>query len=147
MKLIITALALLAGTAFSAPGHWYTPDRDGLGLQIDQNFHGFGHAVTWYLYREDGSGAFLVGGETCPYFPCVVELHEPTANYMGGGLELGPAIGILEIGIATEGVLQVDYDLRAWLAAQGSDRCENISVGGILFRECAGKIDLQLLTD
>lgn len=142
---LVAALLLPIGcaqTASAAPGHWYEPERNGHGLQIDQNAHGFGHAVTWYLYREDGTTAFLIGGSNCDSFPCVLTLHEPTARYMGGNLDLGPAVGEIEIGVAGD-TLPVRFDLRAWQP----ERCTDISPGGVIFRECAGKIDFTLLTE
>jgi hypothetical protein len=112
-------------------------------LQIDQNLHGFGHQVTWYLYRLDGSSAFLVGSETCAEFPCVLEMVEPTAAWMGGALDLGETVGSLEIGVADEDGLTIQYDLRSWVP----EYCTDISPGGVIFRKCAGWIDLILLTD
>jgi len=140
MKSVILIAIFLAGSAIGAPGHWYQPERNGHGLQINRD-SGFGSAVTWYVYRPDGSTAFLVGDSNCEAFPCVLTLHEPTAQYMGGSLELGPEIGEIEIGVAGD-TLPVRFDLRAWLP----ERCTDISPGGVLFRECAGKIDFQLLT-
>jgi len=143
---VCAALTLLfligcAQPASAAPGHWYQPERDGIGLQIDQDT-GFGSAVTWYLYRPDGSTAFLVGGGNCEAFPCVLTLHEPTARYMGGNLDLGDPVGEIEIGVAGD-TLPVRFDLSEWLP----ERCTDISPGGVLFRECAGKIDFELLTE
>jgi len=138
----LAALLFIPALAFAAPGHWYEPARDGHGLQINRD-GGFGSAVTWYLYRPDGTTAFLIGGETCFEFPCVVELYEPTARYMGGDLDLGQPVGILEIGDVEGDTLPVRYDVRAWQ----TERCSNISAGGVLFRECAGRLDLKLLAE
>ncbi|TQE96894.1 MAG: hypothetical protein FKY71_16370 [Spiribacter salinus] len=143
LRATVCAVAtLLFSTAFAAPGHWYEPGREGHGLQINRD-SGFGHAVTWYLYREDGSTAFLIGGSNCESFPCVLTLHEPTARYMGGSLDLGPEVGEIEIGQYDGVTLPVRFDLRAWQP----ERCDDISPGGVLWRECAGKIDFELLTE
>lgn len=141
--LTLLFLAGCAQPASAAPGHWYEPSKNGVGIQIDQNLHGFGHQVTWYLYREDGSTAFLSGAETCESFPCVIPLVEPTAYFMGGGLELGDPVGTLEIGVYDGDLLPVVYDLREWRP----ESCFDIGPGGLIFRQCVGRLSLQLLTE
>ena len=144
MKVFATfaALMMLAGSAFGQAGHWYDPEHPGFGIQINRD-SGFGYAVTWYLYRKDGSTAFLTAGETCEQFPCVVALHEPKAGFMGtGDFELGPEIGILEIGKAQDGVLPVEYELIAWV-----EECRGASPGGIIFQRCIGDLELELIAE
>lgn len=136
------AATLLFSAAIAAPGHWYEPGREGHGLQINRDT-GFGNALTWYIYRPDGSTAFLVSGENCESFPCVVTLHEPTANFMGGQPFLGPEIGIIEIGQYHGQTLPVRYDLRAWRP----DQCLHTGPGGALFNQCFGQIDFELLAE
>ena len=142
MRIFALASLFLAGSVLAAPGHWYEPAEPGYGVQINQD-GGFGYAVTFYLYRTDGSTAFLIGAETCEEFPCVVALLEPTADFMGGNLDVGNALGELEIGVFDGEVLPIRFDLRVWLG----EYCENISVGGIIFRQCAGQRNLRLLTE
>ena len=138
----LLAVSACSSPASAAPGHWYEPARSGYGIQIDQDT-GFGSAVTFYLYRRDGSTAFLVGGENCESFPCVLTLHEPSADFMGGELELGPEIGEIELGEYDGAILPMRYDLRVWLG----EFCQDISPGGVIFRQCAGQRDLQLLAE
>lgn len=137
--LIALAAALLAVSAVAAPGMYHDPARDGYGLSIGTGATGY--PVYWYLYRPDGSSAMLVGGELCEAFPCVLALHEPTAQWMGGDPDLGPEVGEIEIGVGNP--LPVRYDLRVWQP----ERCIGISPGGTIFRECAGRLELHLLHD
>ena len=134
-------LSACSAAVSAAPGWYFEPARDGHGLMISSDT-GFGHGVTWFLYREDGSAAFLAAGENCPAFPCVVPLHEPTANFMGGALDLGEPVGSIELHY-TGGGFSAFYDLRAWRP----DRCFGVSPGGIIFNRCAGRIDFTRLAD
>lgn len=138
MKYALFLLALVAGSVFAAPGLWYEPDRDGHGISITQSEGGF--AVIWYLYRDDGQPTFLIA-DPCPEFPCVSALYEPSARFMGGDLELGEPVGDIEIG--TGEPLVVRYDLREWRP----ETCLGISPGGVLFRECGGRLDLVRLAE
>ena len=68
MKTLIT---ILIGIALSASvwandysGSWYDPENTGHGFNITAD-SGFGHGIFWYLYRPDGSSAFLVALENC----------------------------------------------------------------------------------
>lgn len=141
MKCILVLLAFLATpVAFAGPGLWSQPDRDGHGLSISQASSG-GHAVIWYRHRVDGSSAFLLA-EPCQTFPCATILYEPSARWGGGDLDLGDPVGSLEI-FPDGDQIRVIYDIRAW----NVERCENISPGGALFRECAGSIRLTKLAD
>lgn len=143
IRSIFAAVVLLvAGSVSAEPGWWYepAPNREGIGLFVTQDM-GAGSAVIWYLYREDGSPTWLIGGENCLSFPCVVPLHEPAASWMGGGLDLGEPVGSLEIGAFDGEILPASFDLRGL----APERCSDISPGGVLFRECAGRLDLQLL--
>ena len=148
MKRGISTLALLgmisllfAGTALAAPGLWHNPDRDGHGLSISQPTDG-GHAVIWYKYRLDGTATFLLA-EPCPEFPCASELFEPSANYLGGELDRGEQVGLIDIDIAEGDRLRVYFDLRAWTWP----RCEGVSAYGVVWRECAGWITFHRLAD
>ena len=140
MRTLIGLLLLLPSVVFAAPGLWFEPAREGHGLSISAPTSG-GHAVIWYLYREDGSAAFLLGGP-CREFPCVTELFEPKARYMGGELDLGPPVGTLEIGEAKGDRMRVDFNLTAWTWP----RCKGVSAMGYLWRECAGTITMHRLT-
>ena len=137
MKILALVLVFLAVSASAGPGLWYEPGRDGHGLTISQPTSG-GHAVIWYLYREDGSATFLIA-DSCPEFPCVTPLYEPSAHFMGGGLNLGDPVGDIEIGVGDP--LPVRFDLREWRP----EECFGISPGGVLFRQCAGRIQFELL--
>lgn len=144
MKYIATiaALLLLAGSAFGQAGLWYDADNTGHGIQLNADT-GFGHAFTWYLYRKDGSSAFLTAGETCKEFPCVVALHEPQAGFMGRGeFALGDPVGMVELSFTDEGLLLVDYQLIAWI-----EECQGVTPGGIIFHRCIGKIEMIKLAD
>lgn len=143
MKTFLAMIMLLASSSvFAQAGMWYDPDHSGHGIQINRD-SGFGYAVTWYLYRKDGSTAFLTAGETCKEFPCVVALHEPTSGFMGyGEFDLGPEVGILEIGTVVDGVLPIEYELIAWV-----EECRGASPGGIIFNRCIGEIDMVKLAD
>ena len=132
---------LLAIPAQAAPGLWHNPDRDGHGLSISQPTAG-GHAVIWYLYRPDGTAAFLLA-EPCREFPCASALFEPSAGYMGGNLDAGDPVGLLEIGTAQNNRLRVYFDLIPWTWP----RCEGVSAGGFLWRECAGWITFHRLAE
>ena len=136
-RLIALAVALLASSAIAAPGLYHQPARDGHGLSISQPTEA-GHSVIWYLYREDGTATFLVA-DPCPEFPCVTPLYEPTAHFMGSGLDLGDPVGDIEIGRGDP--LPVRFDLREWRP----DECFGLSPGGVLWRECAGRLVLERL--
>ena len=151
MKKLLLALLLLPTLAFSQAGHWYNADHPGHGIQINRD-SGFGYAVTWYLYRKDGSTAFLAGESTCEQFPCVIALVEPSAGFMGSGeLDLGEPVGVLELTpLATcqgtgcpEGALEVKYDLISWL----SEDCLGQSPGGLIFQGCIGSFVMEKLAD
>jgi hypothetical protein len=60
---------------------------------------------------------------------------------MGGNLDLGPAIGEIEIGQYHGQTLPVRYDLRSWTWP----RCEGSSPGGLIFDRCVGRIEFELL--
>lgn len=144
MKYIATiaALMLLAGSAFGQAGMWYDADNPGHGVQINRDT-GSGHAFTWYLYRKDGSAAFLTAGQTCESFPCAISLHEPQAGFMGSGdFDLGDPVGLAELSFTEEGKLLVDYELVAWV-----EECRGASPGGIIFQKCVGKIDMTKLAE
>lgn len=139
-------LALFSVSAVASDdfaGLWYNPDKPGHGIQINRD-GGFGHAITWYLYRKDGSSAFVTALETCEEFPCVVSLAEPTARFLDGDAELGDAVGSVELTPQEDGSLEVDYDLSLFL---GADHCYGISPGGMIFRQCVGKFDMIKLAD
>lgn len=138
----IAALFLLAGSAYGQAGLWYNPENTGHGIQINEDT-GFGYAVTWYLYRKDGSSAFLTAGETCKEFPCVIALHEPKAGFMGRGeFDLGDPVGLVELSFPEAGKMLVDYDLIAWIP-----ECQGISPGGIIFNRCIGEIEMVKLAE
>lgn len=144
-KLLLATLLLLPTLAIASDdfaGHWYNPNKTGHGIQINRD-GGFGHAVTWYLYRVDGSSAFLTALETCEEFPCVVSLAEPTARFLDGDADLGDAVGSVELTPLEDGGLRADYDLRLFLGEQ----CQDVSVGGLLFRGCVGKFNMVKLSD
>ena len=143
MKKLLLALLLLPTLAFSQAGHWYDVDHPGHGIQINRD-SGFGYAVTWYLYRMDGTTAFLSGETTCEEFPCVIPLVEPSAGFMGSQeLELGDPVGMLELQLRPDGDLDVTYDLISWL----SEDCTGISPGGLIFRGCVGDFVMEKLAD
>lgn len=143
MKNFLMAILLLVpALAFGQAGHWYNPDKPGYGIQINRDA-GFGQAVTWYLYRKDGTSAFLTGMETCEQFPCIVSLAEPTARFLDGDAVLGDAVGSLELTPLEDGTMEAEYDLRLWLG----EECTDISGGGLLFRGCIGKFNLELLAE
>lgn len=130
-----------ASEGFDYAGLWYQPDRPGTGILITPDM-GAGHGVIWYLHRRDGTSAFIVGGENCTSFPCVVTLKEPTANWLGGNLDLGEPVGNVDFS-EWDGRLRVNFDLREL----SPEICEGISIGGILLRECAGTKFFSRLAD
>ena len=136
-RLIALAGLVLAASAFAAPGLWYAPDRPGHGISISQPTEG-GYAVLWYLPTRSGVAAYLIA-DPCPDFPCVSALYSPAARWLGGGLNMGEPVGEIEIGVGEP--LPVRYDLRAW----DVETCTGISPGGVLFRECAGRLELERL--
>lgn len=142
MKLLAFLLLTLSVSAHADfSGHWYDAEHPGHGIQIDAD-SGFGHAVTWYLYRKDGSTAFLTAGETCAEFPCVVALHEPSAGFMGRGeFDLGDPVGLVELSFS-DGKLLADYNLISWI-----EECRGASPGGIIFHRCIGEIEFSRLAD
>ena len=143
MKKLLLALLLVPILAFSQAGHWYDVDHPGHGIQINRD-SGFGYAVTWYLYRMDGTTAFLSGETTCEEFPCVIPLVEPSAGFMGSQeLELGDPVGMLELQLRLDGDLDVTYDLIDWLA----EDCAGITSGGLIFRGCVGDFVMEKLAD
>jgi len=147
MKNLIVAVLFIAfsGAAVASDefaGQWYNPDRSGHGIQINRD-GGFGHAITWYLYRKDGSSAFLTAGQTCEEFPCVVTLHEPTSRFLDGGAELGDPVGSVELTPQADGTMEADYDLRVFLG----EECFGISPGGMIFLGCVGKFNMVKLAD
>ena len=144
MKNFLMAILLsVPALAFGQAGLWHDAESTGHGIQINKDT-GFGHAVTWYLYRKDGSSAFLTVGETCKDFPCVVTLHEPKAGFMGRGeFDLGEPVGMLELALTETGKLDVDYNLSVWLG----DECSNITAGGLLFRGCVGSFEMEFLAE
>jgi len=144
-KLLFVTLLLIPAIAMASDdiaGHWYDADKPGHGIQIDRD-GGFGHAITWYLYRKDKSSAFLTSGQTCEEFPCIVTLHEPSARFLDGDVELGDPVGSVELTPQEDGTLEADYDLRLFLG----EECLNITPGGLLFRQCVGKFDMVKLSD
>lgn len=151
MKTLLTVIMLLvSSTAFGQAGHWYNADHPGHGIQINRD-SGFGYAVTWYLYRKDGSTSFLSGEETCKEFPCIIPLVEPSAGFMGQGeLELGEPVGTLElIPLASclsldcpDASLEVIYDLIGWIP-----ECAGIGPGGLLLQKCIGSFEVTKLAD
>jgi len=144
-KLLFVTLLLIPAITMASDdiaGHWYDADKPGHGIQIDRD-GGFGHAVTWYLYRKDGSSAFLTAGQTCEEFPCVVTLHEPSARFLDGGAELGDPVGSVELTPQEDGTLEADYDLILFLG----EECLNITPGGLIFKQCVGKFDMVKLSD
>lgn len=141
-NLFLATLLLFPSLALGQSGHWFDASHPGHGIQINRD-SGFGYAVTWYLYRKDGTTAFLTGETTCEEFPCVIALVEPSASFMGGNLELGDPVGTLELTLTGDGNLDAQYDLISWLKAD----CAGILVGGLLFRKCIGTIELEKLAD
>lgn len=143
MKTLLTVIMLLvSSTAFGQAGHWYNADHPGHGIQINRD-SGFGYAVTWYLYRKDGTTAFLTGESTCEEFPCVIPLVEPSAGFMGEGeLDLGEPVGILELTPTEEGDLDVTYELIDWIP-----ECFGIGSGGLIFQGCIGEFVMEKLAD
>ena len=144
-KLLFVTLLLIPAIAMASDdiaGHWHDADKPGHGIQIDRD-GGFGHAITWYLYRKDKSSAFLTSGQTCEEFPCIVTLHEPSARFLDGDVELGDPVGSVELTPQEDGTLEADYDLRLFLG----EECLNITPGGLLFRQCVGKFDMVKLSD
>jgi len=132
--------AVLSVSAHASPaGLWYAPANDGAGLWVTEDM-GAGHFVQWHLYRRDGSSAFVVSGEGCDKLPCIIPLHEPTAPFMGGTVDLGEPVGTLELRQTDTGLRAV-YDLRAF----DPDNCTGITPGGLLLNRCVGTIDLILL--
>ena len=140
MRNLIAALLLTPTLALAGPGIWHQPDRDGHGIVISQPSEA-GSAVLWFLYTRDGSATFLIG-EPCPEFPCVTPLFQPSAGWLGGGLELGDEVGSVELSASGE-QLRVVFDLRGL----SPDECAGITPGGLLFRECVGTLTLERLTD
>lgn len=135
---IIGLLAAGSAAAMAEPGMYYNPDKPGHGIHITQDL-GYGSGVTWYLYRQDRSSAVLISAENCTEFPCVVELLEPTAKFMGGGLEFAPS-GVVELAFTDDG-LSIDWELYYWSGADCADK----SPGGLIFFNCIGSQDLVLL--
>ena len=135
---VIGALSAGSVVAAAEPGLYYNPEKPGHGVYVTQD-SGFGSAVVWYLYRQDGSSAVLISAENCDSFPCAVELLEPSAKFMGGGLELTPA-GVLEIAFTDEGA-EIEWELYTWPGAE----CDGLSPGGLIFYSCIGRQDLVLL--
>ena len=138
LAILFSTLLASSVLANDPSGHWYNPSKPGYGVQINRD-SGAGHAITWYLYRKDGSSAFLTAFETCEEFPCIVSLSEPTSRFLDGNADLGNAVGSLELTPQPDGTLKADYDLRAWLG----EECNNLSGGGLLFRGCIGKFNLS----
>lgn len=140
MRAPLFLLFFLPALAFANPaGLWYNPERDGLGLWLTQDMGG-GHWVQWQLYRRDGSTAVVVGAEGCTEFPCVVPLHEPRAQWLGGNLDFGAPVGMLELHV-TENGLRLEFDLRQFDPAN----CVGVSPGGVIFNKCIGTLELELL--
>ena len=142
-SLFLAILLLVPSLVLGGPGHWYDASHPGHGIQINRDA-GFGYAVTWYLYRKDGSTAFLAGESTCEEFPCVIALVEPSAGFMGSGeFDLGEPVGSLELIPLEDGRLEARYDLIDWLEAD----CAGLSPGGLVFQRCVGEIELEKLAD
>ena len=139
MKLIMLALVFLSASLSAAPGLWFEPARDGHGLSISQPTDGR-HAVLWYLYTRDGAPTWVIA-EPCPSFPCVTPLFAPTANWLGGGFELGDEIGSLEIRADGDN-LRASFDLRGL----SPEQCDT-GIGGLLLYECVGTITFVRLAD
>ena len=135
IRLTLASL-LLASSAFSAPGLWFDPDRPGHGISISQPTEG-GHAVIWYLPTRAGETAYLIA-DPCADFPCVSALYSPVASWLGGDLDLGEPVGEIEIGVGDP--LPVRFDLRSF----DPDRCSG-TPGGVIFLECAGRLELERL--
>ena len=141
-NLLLSILLFVPAMAFGQAGHWYDADNPGHGVQINRDT-GHGHAFTWYLYRKDGSSAFLTAGQTCESFPCAISLHEPEAGFMGSGeFDLGPEVGLAELSFTEEGKLLVDYELVAWV-----EECRGATPGGIIFQRCIGEIEMTKLAE
>jgi len=146
-----TLSTLLIGIALSMSvwandysGSWYDPENTGHGFNITAD-SGFGHGIFWYLYRPDGSSAFLVALENCEEFPCAVSLAEPSGPWMGGKYSqkgntvLGDPVGMVEL-IPSENGLNAKFELVGW-----QENCQGKSSGGIIFNGCIGTIKLQRL--
>ena len=140
MRISIAVLLLIPALAFGAPGLWFDPARPGHGLSISQPTEGR-HAVLWHLYTRDGAPTWVIA-EPCSSFPCVTPLFAPTANWLGGGFELGDEIGSLELRPDGDNLRAV-FDLRGL----SPDECAGITPGGLLFRECVGTITFVRLAD
>jgi len=147
MKYLAIILLFVSSCVFAEDpaGMWYDPEHPGHGLQISGD-NGFGRSLVWYLHRADGSTGFVISGENCESFPCVVALYEPTSGFLGGKfggpeLELGEPVGMLEL-TPVEGGFEGEYDLIGF----ASDNCSGISPGGLIFRGCVGKVSFSRLT-
>lgn len=142
MKILGLVLSLLLPTTLLAsPGLWHDPENDGHGVYISRDT-GAGHAVIWYLYDDYGRPSWLISGENCQEFPCQVPLHSPSANWMGGDLDLNAPVGSLTLGPAGE-KLAVEYEVIRWVP----ELCGNVSPGGLIFLGCVGKFELTLLAE
>lgn len=142
-NLFLATLLLVPSLVLAGPGHWYDASHPGHGIQINRDA-GFGFAVTWYLYRKDGTTAFLTGESTCEEFPCAIALVEPTASFMGDpDLDLGDPVGSLDLVPLENGNLEIHFDLIDWLGVA----CVGQSPGGLIFNQCIGTIELEKLAD
>ena len=139
MRRFILAILFIPALALANPaGLWYSPQRDGAGLWLTADT-GEGHWVQWQVYRRDRSSAVLTGDRNCTEFPCVIALHEPSAPWLGGDVDLGEPVGSAEIHITDSG-LRLVYDVRAW----DLENCSG-TPGGIILAQCIGTVDMVLL--
>lgn len=137
MRKLLAVLILAPALALAGPGLWYEPSREGHGITISKSDGGFG--VIWWLYNRDRTATFLLA-EPCPELPCATALFLPSANWLGGDLDMGDEIGSIEIQPQGD-ALRVVYDLTGL----SPDECQG-SPGGLLFAECFGTITFERLT-
>lgn len=140
-------------SASEGDGMWYSPNHPGHGIVLNYNYSTDVAALTWFLHRPDLSSAFLSGGQLCEFFPCVVELVEPSASLLGGHgalvggyFELGPPVGMASLTLLNDNEMRVEYIFIPWLNMNTPEYCENISGAGYLYRGCVGTITLNRLT-
>jgi hypothetical protein len=153
LSFLLISSITLAETFFDASdadGMWYDPEHPGHGVVLNYNSSSDSAALTWFLHRPDKSSAFLSGKQLCEFYPCTVELLEPSASLLGGHasgvgtfFEIGPTVGEATLTLKNDNQLRVDFNFIPWLG----EYCEGISAGGYLWRGCAGTLNLERLTN
>jgi len=152
--LMVTLLLCLASMSsaqeltdpMDADGMWHDPENTGDGIIINYDETVDVAFMTWFLYKPDGSTAFVVGRESCDFFPCTIELVEPTASLFGGDLELGPTVGEMTLTQVDMNNMKLEYDLIPWFLEIGGVCDGNMSPTGYLISQCAGFTDLTRLS-